>query len=214
MRRKFDICYVLAKEGIAFHKYPSLHALEERHCVDLGFSYKTKDSAKTFTHYIAESQQQSFLVGFPSSFFSFLMDGSTDAGNVEDELVFVQYCIKDDASKEIRSCTRYLSLEVPQKADADGLIACLGNALGAFGVSDILQRESVLGVAAEGKPIVVGGGTDGASVNISGQNGMRGKLCKEYYLGSIGCGAMLTGLSLLVKMPVLANCARICKMCC
>ena len=25
----------------------------------------------------------------------------------------------------------------------------------------------------------VGGGTDGASVNISGQNGMRGKLCKE-----------------------------------
>ena len=179
VRRKFDICYVLAKEGIAFHKYPSLHALEERHCVDLGFSYKTKDSAKTFTHYIAESQRQSFLVGFPSSFFSFLMDGSTDAGNVEDELVFVQYCIKDDASKEIRSCTRYLSLEVPQKADADGLIACLGNALGAFGVSNILQRESVLGVAAEGKPIVVGGGTDGASVNISGQNGMRGKLCKE-----------------------------------
>ena len=73
----------------------------------------------------------------------------------------------------------YLSLEVPQKANADGLIACLGNALGAFGVSNILQRESVLGVAAQGKPILVGGGTDGASVNISSQNGMRGKLCKQ-----------------------------------
>lgn len=34
-------------------------------------------------------------------------------------------------------------------------------------------------MAAEGKPIVVGDGTDGASVNISDQNGMRGKLCKE-----------------------------------
>ena len=106
------------------------------------------------------------------------MDGSTDAGNIEDELVLVQYCHKDDATKEIRSCTRYLSIEVPQKADADGLLECLGNALGAFGVSNILLKDSVLSVAAEGKPILVGGGTDGAAVNISGQNGMRGKLCK------------------------------------
>ena len=58
VRKKFDICYVLAKEGLAFHKYPPLHALEERHGVDLGFSYKTKDSARKFTHYIAKSQQQ------------------------------------------------------------------------------------------------------------------------------------------------------------
>ena len=58
-------------------------------------------------------------------------------------------------------------------------IACFGDALGAFGVSNILCRESILGVAADGKPVLVGGGTDGASVNISGQNGMRGKLCRE-----------------------------------
>ena len=165
---------------MAFHKYPVLHALEEGHGADLGFSYKTKDSSKRFTHYIAESQLQSFVVGFPSSFYSFLMDGSTDAGNIEDELVLVQYCMKDDTTKEIRPCTRYLSLEVPLKANANGLITCLGNALGAFGVSNILQRESVLGVAAEGKPILVEGGIDGASVNISGQNGMRGKLCKDH----------------------------------
>ena len=74
------------------------------------------------------------------------MDGSTDAGNIEDELVLVQYCHKDDATKEIRSCTRYLSIEVPQKADADGLLECLGNALGAFGVSNILLKDSVLSV--------------------------------------------------------------------
>ena len=49
------------------------------------------------------------------------------------------------------------SVEVPQKADADGLIACLGDA---FGVSNILCRESILGVAADGKPVLVGGGTD------------------------------------------------------
>ena len=36
---------------------------------------------------------------------------------------------------------------------------------------------SVLGV--QGKPILVGGGTDGASVNIAEHNGMKGKLQKE-----------------------------------
>ena len=30
----------MAKEGMAFKKLPALHALEEHHYVDLGFSYK------------------------------------------------------------------------------------------------------------------------------------------------------------------------------
>lgn len=45
----------MAKEGMAFKKYPTVHALEEHHGVDLGFSYKTPPSAKTFAHYIAQS---------------------------------------------------------------------------------------------------------------------------------------------------------------
>ena len=178
MKKKFDICYVMAKESLAFRKYPALHALEERHSVDLGFSYKTSDSAKTFTHYIAQSQRQSFLHSLSSSnFYSFLMDGSTDSGNVEDELVLIQYCTQDVAAQEMKSCTRYLSLEVPAKANSDGLIKCLGNALGILGVENILDEPSVLGV--QGKPILIGGGTDGASVNIAEQNGMGGKLQKE-----------------------------------
>ena len=43
-----------------------------------------------------------------------------------------------------------------------------------MGVSDILDSEEVLKV--EGKPVLVGVGTDGVSVNISDQNGMRGIL--------------------------------------
>ena len=53
MIKKFDICFVMAKEGLAFRKYPSLHELEVRHGVDIGLSYKTKNSAAEFTHYIA-----------------------------------------------------------------------------------------------------------------------------------------------------------------
>lgn len=39
------------------------------------------------------------------------------------------------------------------------------------------DRESVLSL--QGKPILVGGGTDGAAVNISQQTGMRGKLHRQ-----------------------------------
>ena len=41
MRRKFDVCYLMAKEGIAFEKFPSLCELEARHEVDLGHAYRT-----------------------------------------------------------------------------------------------------------------------------------------------------------------------------
>ena len=88
--------------------------------------------------------------------------------------MFIQYCIQDAAAKEMRSCTRYLSLEVPTRADADGLIKCLGNSLRILGIDNILDCASVLGV--EHKPVLIGGGTDGASVNIAEQNGMKGKL--------------------------------------
>ena len=114
MKKKFDIilCYMMAKEGMAFKKYPIMHALEECHGVDLGFSYKSPPSAKMFTHYIAQNQRESLLnsLSTTSSFYSFLMDGSTDAGNVEDELVSIQFCVRDDSRQVIRSNTRYLSL--------------------------------------------------------------------------------------------------------
>ena len=48
MERKFDMCYLLAKEGMAFKKYPALYSLEERHGVELGNAYKNKDSARLY----------------------------------------------------------------------------------------------------------------------------------------------------------------------
>ena len=167
---------MMAKENITFRKYPVIHALESHHGVDLGQAYATKDSAKSFTHYIAESQRQEFHRTLSSAhFYSFLMDSTTDAGNIEDELIVILYCEKDDAAGEIKSCARYFTVDVPKKADANGLIACLGTALKNLGVEDVLDKASVLSAAAE-NPIVVGGGTDGASVCIGEHNGMKGKL--------------------------------------
>lgn len=176
MCKKFDICYVLAKENLAFCKYPAIHELESRHGVDLGQSYATKDSAKSFTHYIAKSQRSAFMENLSTMhFYSLLMDGTTDAGNVEDELVVIMGFRKDDTAGEVGSFARYFSLEVPTKADADGLIACLQQTVQAVGVANVLSKVTVLGA----KPILVGVGTDGASVNVASQNGMKGKMQRE-----------------------------------
>ena len=63
IRRKFDVCYTMAKESILFAKYPALLAL------DLGPAYSTPVSAKIFTSYIAASQCQAFVNTLSKSHF-------------------------------------------------------------------------------------------------------------------------------------------------
>lgn len=53
----------------------------------------------------------------------------------------------------------------PKKADAKGLISCANNALQVFGIGDVLNKDSVLGV--DKSLLLVSGGTDGASVNVA-----------------------------------------------
>ena len=147
MAKMFDVCFMMAKESLPFTKYPALLELESRHGVDLGPAYHRPDSAKTFTTYIAKSQHQAFLNALSSSgsrFFSFLMDGTTDAGNQEDELIVLLYCSKDNTVQEITPCTRYLSIYSPGKADACGLLSCVNEAMKFMGVDNVLDKDSVL----------------------------------------------------------------------
>ena len=92
VKKKFEISFVLAKEHITFLKYPAIHELEERHGVDLGATYKNRESARNFVHYIAESQRRQLHVNLASChFYSVLMDGSTDKGRVENELFVILF---------------------------------------------------------------------------------------------------------------------------
>ena len=97
IKRRFELCFVMAKQSIPFAKYPALLGLEQRHEVDVGHAYNTADSARLFTSFLAKSQRQGFLNSLPGGgFLSLLVDGSTDAGNLEDELIVFVYCHMDD----------------------------------------------------------------------------------------------------------------------
>ena len=57
------------------------------------------------------------------------MDGTTDVSKTEDEAIVILYCKKDEFAKQMQSCTRYLAVANPNKADADGLLQCLEEVL-------------------------------------------------------------------------------------
>jgi hypothetical protein len=110
-------------------------------------------------------------------FFSFLM---VDAGKVDDELVMIMYCMKDNSSEEIRSCTSLFSVQTPSRTDAAGLKK--------LGIDALLDQATLLII--KGKPILVGGGTDVASMNNYQSKMECGAPCRGYYLGCFGRGAM------------------------
>ena len=62
----------------------------------------------------------------------------------------------------------------PTRGDADGLLLGLGEALSRIGIENIHSPNSVLGV--DKMPVLIGAGTDGASVNVGAHGGMKGKL--------------------------------------
>ena len=74
-------------------KMGPLYQLEERHGVDLGQGYKNKLACATFFDYIAQEQCQGLAASVSRArFFGLLADGSTDAGNIEDEVFLAVYC--------------------------------------------------------------------------------------------------------------------------
>ena len=52
LKRKFEVAYLICKEGLAFTKMSALCELEEKHGVDLGAGYKNNQACAVFVDYI------------------------------------------------------------------------------------------------------------------------------------------------------------------
>ena len=88
--------------------------------------YKTKDSAKMFSHVIAEAQCHDFLQSLSSSkYHSFLMDGFTDQGNVE-EMIVILHCTKNTMAEEINTYGFYVCKNPGKLIQMDYLSALAG----------------------------------------------------------------------------------------
>ena len=97
------------------------------------------------------------------------MDGSTDTGNIDDEMFLVLWCDVDHEDEMVHTNMSYFAVVRPKKVDARGLFDCFENSLGRLGIQ---------AVDAEQCKMLIGIGTDGASANVAA-GGLKGLVEKE-----------------------------------
>ena len=174
LRFKFDIAHFVATERLSYLKYPQICELERHHGVDLGTSYNNESAGKTFVHYIAESRRHELADHIKKAkFFSLLLDGSTDKGNIDNELLLIVWCDADGTDEKIHTKRSYFSVYRPESVSAEGLFAVVGRALQNIGIRAITTGDCKR---------LVGFGTDGASANIAAK-GLKGLVEKKTPLG-------------------------------
>ena len=92
------------------------------------------------------------------------MDGSTDTGNIDEEMFLVLYCDVNSDEEQVYTKISFFSIERPDTVTAAGLFQCLQSAL---------KRIAIAEIGEESCKRFVGVGTDRASANIAA-SGLRG----------------------------------------
>ena len=165
LKVKFDIAYFVATEKLPYVKYPKICALEAHHGVHIGSSYRNLMAGKEFIHYLAEAQRHDLLQKLVNAkFLSLLLDGSTDVGNVDNEVLLVVWFDPDGLDEKVHTRMDYFMVSRPQSVTAEGLFEVLKGGL---------RRLGIPAVSADECKKLVGVGTDGASSNIAA-HGLKG----------------------------------------
>ena len=100
----YSTAYFVAIENLPYTKYPKICEQEMRHGVCVGTSYVNESAGKEFIHYIVESKRQEMKQTLSNArFFSFLLDGSTDTGNIDDEIFLVVWCDPDGSDEKVHT---------------------------------------------------------------------------------------------------------------
>ena len=129
-KMKFDVAFMIAKEGIAFTKMHSLWQLQERHGVRLGECYRNDQACVIFIRYIAQDLQGQVGESLcKAKFYSIQMHSSTDSGNKEEKLFLVMYFEPFSSYGSVHVRHRYLCVSQPESDCAAGLFECFNKAL-------------------------------------------------------------------------------------
>ena len=103
-------------------KYPSICELEKKYRVDIGVAYTNERCGRVFVHCIAEARRREIVNKINhTKFFSILLDGSTDKGNIDNEVILLIYCDTDGHDEIIHTRTMYFKLIRPTSVTAEGL---------------------------------------------------------------------------------------------
>ena len=111
-------------------------ALEEWHGADLDEGYKNDRGCSVFVEFITRDQQERLVAELTrSKFFSLQADGSTDAGNIEDELFLVLYLDYHSTKGKVCIVNSFFTVRLLKSGTSTGLFDCLKNALEYMGIN-------------------------------------------------------------------------------
>ena len=118
--------------------------------MNLAAAYKTAKAAKSFTHFIAESQCQQLVIGL-NSVKLFFLDGTTNAGKIESELFLVAMFDKDGVNEKVLTEVYYPKVSTPSSVSFARLFDVFPEALRSVGIASVTGKDcsKLVGVATD-----------------------------------------------------------------
>ena len=118
LRTRLNSIYYLAKKERSFSNFDNFLVLEEKNGIKKTQGNQINRAAASFTDFIGKSMKD-YLV--KDHYYAILTDGSTDSGILKQEALYVLFLSPSSGLPVLK----FLSVESPQYAHADGLKACI-----------------------------------------------------------------------------------------
>ena len=151
MVKLFNIAFFVAKEEIAFAKFPSLCALHIKNDVELGQTYFNDHACRAFVDNIAGVMMDSLSTKLKKErFFSVMCDGSTDSADLEQELMYVRF-LQGGIPINL-----FLSVQALRSGDAPGICNGLDAAFQHAELSSGEWRDRLVGFGADRAAVMLG----------------------------------------------------------
>ncbi|XP_078666292.1 zinc finger protein 862-like [Branchiostoma floridae x Branchiostoma belcheri] len=160
----FRTAFYVAKQGRPYTDFPELLRLQKCNGLDVGTAYWNDKEARIFVDYISLGMKKELRSSLQESdFVAVLADGSSDAGNIEEEVIQIRY-LKDN----IEPTTAFVALKSLERGDAVNITDAVKSAL-----------KEDLEMGEEWKNKLAFACFDGAAVNVGHLSGVGMRLQEE-----------------------------------
>ncbi|KAM3871389.1 LOW QUALITY PROTEIN: apoptosis-stimulating of p53 protein 1-like [Diretmus argenteus] len=173
MESMFHTAYYVVKKEKPFTDFPDLVQLNSRTGSNMPNCYKSDKACSRFTIDIYNVEREQLLADLKHTrYISVMIDGATDSGVLENEIVYIKYFTEERGVVQ-----SFLGIEDVKHAHADGVLSAVQSVFEKAGLEK--WKEKMVFFCA-----------DGAAVNMGRKNGVAAKLKEEMgHLISIHCVA-------------------------
>ena len=132
-----NTAFFVGKEELAFRKFGSLCDLQEKNGVKMESMYRNEKMCSQFIASIADVEKEKTKREVRETrFLSLLSDGSTDAGIIEQETVFVRY-----VDKQGQPWTKFVDIVRLESATAAGVCNAITTGLETIDIDEETLNE-------------------------------------------------------------------------